>query len=235
MAGLKHIDSFDREFIDFSIEQWAMGIRARLLIKSGCMDDAKLCLAQMLAADTPATDPVIRQITHHLHVELAAMIQDAQHASHHAGVVSALLVQSPSPYSKGFTFWCVGVANESIGNLAFAQSNFSEALTCIAQTKVGAEFEAEINAGLAECQYKLGNFDQALIVAQENLTATQSRSNRVAECRARLVCSQVLARGDVQARQEALTHLVRAEQLVMQTGARAYEYALRNAQAILRQ
>lgn len=235
MAGLEHIDSFDREFIDFSIEKWALGIRARLLIKSGRIDDAKLCLAQMLAADDLATDSVIRQITHHLHVEFAAMTQDASLAARHAEIVSTLAVQYASPYAKVFAFWCAGIANESMGNFVVAQGSFANALTCITQTNVGVEFEVEVKAGLAECQYMLGNHDQALIVAQENLVAAQLRSNRVAECRARLVCSQVLARGDMQAKQEALDHLTRAEQLVMLTGAAAYERALRDAQTILRQ
>ncbi len=233
MAGLHQIDSFDREFIGFSIEQWAMGIRARLLIKSGLIDDAKLCIAQMLAADDPAADPVIRQITHHLHVELAALTRDAVLASHHAGVVSSLAAQFSSPYAKVFNFWSLGIAKESTGHLAVAQSSFSDALTCIVQTKVGTEFEAEIKAGLAECLYKLGHLEQALVVAQENLAASELRSNRVAQLRAQLICARVLAHGTVQARQEAAAHLSQAEQLMMQTGAGAYANALRDAQSAI--
>ena len=203
------------------------------MIKSGLTDDAKLCMAQMLSADDPGTDPVIRQITHHLHVELAALTQNAQLASHHAGVVSALAAQFSSPYAKVFNLWCLGIANESIGNLAVAQTSFSDALTCIAQTKVGTEFEAEIKAGLAECLYKLGHLEQALVVAQENLVAAELRSNRVVQYRAQLTCARVLAHGNVQARQEAAAHLNQAEQLMLQTGAGAYANALRDAQSAI--
>ena len=233
MAGLARVDSFDREFMDLNIEQWALGIRARLLIKSRRVSDAQSCLAHMLTLNESATDPVMQQITHHLHVELAALAQDTALVSQHADMVRKLASQYKSPYAKVFACWCVGIANDSLGHGVVAQNSFSDALATIQQTGVGVEFETEIKAGLAECHFKAGNFEQALALALENVTGSEQRNNRVTEFRARLVCAQVLVRGDAQAVQQAAAYLAQAEHLMQLTGAGAYEKDLREAQGMI--
>lgn len=224
LLGISSIDSFDREFIDFSIEQWALGIRARLLIRMNRLDDAQACLQQMLSAGKELDDPVIRQITHHLHVELAAITQNAELAREHVAVVVNLGQQYASPYSKVFAHWCSGLAEISVGNLVAARTSFSEALEFIAGSKVAVEFEAEIRASLAECHHKMGDLDLALAAAQENIGISRPRNNRLAECRALIVCGGVLSqKSDADSRQKALAFFDQAEQLIRLTGARIYE------------
>lgn len=236
LLGVASIDKFDREFIDFSIEQWVLGIRVRLLIRMNRLEDAQVCLRQMLSADEMLGDPVIRQITHHLHVEFAAITQNFALAQEHAAIVVNLAQQHASPYSKVFALWCSGQAEASTGNLAAAQHSFSEALEFIASTKVAVEFEAEIRASLAECHHQLGNLDLALEVAKENIGISKARNNRLAECRALIVWGGVLGqRSDVDSREKALELFNQAEQLIDLTGAKICEQALLREQDRLMQ
>ncbi|MEO6972809.1 MAG: adenylate/guanylate cyclase domain-containing protein [Rhodoferax sp.] len=227
LLGVASIDKFDREFIDFSIEQWMLGIRVRLLIRMNRLADAQACLRQMLAADEMLNDPVIRQITHHLHVEFAAITQNPTLAQEHVAIVVSLARQYASPYSKIFALWCSGLAEISAGNLAAAQRSFSEALELIASTKVAMEFEAEIRANLTECHYKLGNFELALEAVKENIGISKARNNRLAECRALIILGGVLSqKTNTDSWGKALEFFNEAERLIGLTGAKVYEPAL---------
>ena len=227
LLGVASIDKFDREFIDFSIEQWLLGIRVRLLMRMGRLEDAQKGLQQLLSADEVLGDPVIRQITHHLHVEFAAITQNAALAQAHVATVVNLAQRHANPYSKVFALWCSGLAEVSAGNLAAAQSRFAEALGVIASTKVAVEFETEIRASLAECHQKLGNFQLALEAAKENLELSRVRNNRLAECRALIVCGAVMGQEtDAGLWEKALNLLDQAQHLIDLTGAKIYEPAL---------
>lgn len=227
LLGVASIDQFDREFIDFSIEQWVLGIRVRLLIRMNRLEEARVYLQQMLSSDEGLNDPVIGQIAHHLHVEFAAFTQNSALAQEHVAVVVSLAQQYASPYSKVFALWCSGLAETSAGNLAAAQHSFSKALELIASTKVAVEFEAEIRASLAECHYKLGDLDLALEAAKENIGISKPRNNRLAECRALIVWGSVLGqKTDTASWQDALALFNQAEQLIDLTGAKIYEQVL---------
>lgn len=227
LAGMQHIEQFDRDFIDFSIEQWALGIRSRILLRMGRVGEAQEGLQKMLSADATLVDPVIRQITHHLHVELAASTSDLALARQHVSVVTSLAQQYASPYSKIFALWCAGLADVSTGDLQAAEKRFSEAIEFIAATKVAVEFEAEIRACLAECHHKLGNLDLAFEIAQENLSVSRPRNNRLAECRALIVCGSVLGfRQDPGSREQALSLFAQAQELIHLTGAKMYQEGL---------
>jgi class 3 adenylate cyclase/tetratricopeptide (TPR) repeat protein len=226
LLAVELIDQFDREFIDFSIEQWVLGIRVRLLIRMNRLQEAKTCLQQMLSTDQNLSDPVIRQITHHLHVEFAAVTQDVPLAHEHVSIVANLAQQYASPYSKIFALWCSGMAATG-GDLQAALERFSEALAFIDSTKAAVEFEAEIRASLAECHYQLGNFDLAVTAARENIEIARPRSNRLAECRALIVWASALGqKEDAGSWASAISLFEQAEQLIGLTGAEIYTPAL---------
>lgn len=230
LLGVESIDRFDREFIDFSIEQWALGIRARLLVRMNRLDEAQACLKKMLSVDEGLNDPVISQITHHIHVELAAMTRDAALAKEHVAIVMKIAQQYASPYSRIFALWSSGLAEVSVGNFTVAQSSFLSALELIASSKVAVEFEAEIRAGLAECHQHLGDFELALACAKEATVISKQRSNRLAECRALIVQGAVLAsKKEPERVEEAQKMFERATQLISQTGARIFENSLMRA------
>ncbi|MBA3592616.1 MAG: AAA family ATPase [Polaromonas sp.] len=232
LAAVQHIDQFDREFIDFSIEQWVLGIRARLLIRLNRVEEATLCLQNMLSVSAGLNDPVIGQIAHHIHVELAAVTQNTLLAKEHAAIVIKLAQQHASPYSRVFALWSSGLAQTSVGDLEAAQQSFLDALELIASSKVAVEFEAEIRAGLAECYQHLGNFHLAEASAQEALVLSRQRSNRLAECRALIVLGAVSASKNEPERVEKAQDLFdQAAQLISLTGGKIFESSLARAQA----
>ena len=230
------IDQFDREFIDFSIEQWVLGIRVRLLIRMNRLEDARVCLQQMLSADEGLDDPVIGQIAHHLSVELASCFRDAMLAQEHSARVSKIAQEHKSPYSRIFALWCSGLAEVTRGDLESAHQSYSEALELVMGTRVAVEFETEIQASLAERHYKAGNFEQALAIAKEAVVLSQRRSNRLTECRALIVWCGVLGqKTDADTWQEALALFSQAEQLINLTGAKIYEQTLLSERSQLMQ
>ena len=239
MPGLEHIDSFDREFIDLSIEHWALGIRTRVLIRMARFEEAQTTLEQMLLQGNGLADPVIGQIAHHLQVELAASAGQADKARHHADKVIQIAALHASPYARVFALWCAGKAQITARDYAAALQSCSLALEVISQTLVAVEFETEIRVGLAESHLRLGNVDQALLEAEQALVLSRQRSNRLTECKALMVCGEALKRSEVGGgadlsanTQRANDYLNLAEQLIATTGAKILESDLTLARAV---
>jgi adenylate cyclase len=227
LLGITSIDQFDREFLDFSVEQWVLGIRARLLIRMGRFDSARMCLQRMLSADEGLHDPVIGQIAHHLSVELASYFGEAMLAQEHSLRVSKISQEHRSPYSRVFALWCSGLADVANGDLDSAYLSYSEALALVRVTRVGVEFETEIQVSLAESHYKAGQFEQAWTCAQEAVVLSQHRSNRLAECRALIVLGGVMGqKTEASSQEEASALLDQAEHLIHMTGAKIYQQGL---------
>lgn len=232
VAGLEHIDSFDREFIDFSIEHWALGIRARLLIRMARFQEAKATLEQMLSLDKGLGDPVIGQIANHLQVELASSSGHAKLAQMHAEKVAQIAAQHASPYSKVFALWCAGSAQIADSDFDAALQSFTLALQVITQTRVAVEFETEIQAGLAESYLKTGGREQAMQIAEEAIVLSRQRNNRLTECKALIVCGAALkSTGGVAGVAKAEVLFEQAQQLIEKTGAKILERELQLARS----
>ena len=232
MAGLGHIDSFDREFIDFSIEHWALGIRARMLIRMARFQEAQATLEQMLFLDKGLADPVIGQIAHHLQVELASCAGQADKALSHADKVLQIATQYASPYSRVFALWCAGKAQITGHDFNAALQSYAQALQVITQTHVAVEFETEIRVGLAESHLRLGEFEKAVQAAEPALALSRQRNNRLTECKALMVCGGALKRyGDAASAGRAEDCFGQAHELIAQTGAAIFESELQLARA----
>lgn len=227
MQDVASIDKFDREFIDFSIEQWVLGIRVRLLIRMNRLDEARDCLHLMLNADEGLNDPVIGQIAHHLSVELASCSRNAVLAHEHSAMVSKIAQEHRSPYSRVFALWCNGVAQVTRDDLESAHQSYSEALQMVLDTRVAVEFETEIQAGIAERHYRAEKLDEALAVAKAAVALSRHRNNRLTECRALIVWGGVLSRSpDSVSWLEAEAIFEQAGELILLTGGRVYEQSL---------
>lgn len=236
LAGMESIDKLDREFIGFDIRQWVLGIRVRLLIKMARADEARACLKTLFDLIEPTHDPVIRQMAHHLHAELAWSQKDVAQARQHASSVARIAQENGSSYSRVFDLWNRGLAQFAASNFEQAAQDFSGALALIKSTQVAVEFETEILASLAECHYGAGNFEQSLSDAKEAVATSRLRSNRVAECRALIVWAGALARGRTAASMsDAQAILDQARELIALTGARIFEEALLTEQGYLLQ
>jgi adenylate cyclase len=226
LRSLSKIDRFDREFIGFSVEQWVIGIRSRLLVRMGRFEEAEACLQQMPSAEA-SVDPVMSQISHHVFVDLAWCKNDAALAQERSRKVADIAAEHPVPYSKVFALTSTALAQLTAHEFGPAKRSFTDALAQMHATGVAVDFEAELLAGLAECHLHLGERGEALAAATEAERTARQRSNRFAECRALIVWGAALAAerdGDSIAESKAL--LERAEILVRQTGARILEAPL---------
>ncbi|HSV37004.1 MAG TPA: adenylate/guanylate cyclase domain-containing protein [Ramlibacter sp.] len=236
LADVHAIDPADREFIGFSIEQWLLALRSRLLARLGRFDDAHECLGQLMALGETASDPVVRLIFHHCHVDLARFSEDPALAQEHAAKISELDQKHAIPYLQAATLNSRGMARSISGQHEAAITEFTQALKLVRTANVAAEHETEILANLAESQRRIGDLERALLTAREGVEMARQRSARVAECRALITLGAALLDVHGGARSaEAGARFAEAAALIEVTGARIYESALSYEQARLRQ
>ncbi len=229
--GLERIGSFDREFIGFSVEHWALSIRIRLLGRLGRFDEARACLDRMRAEQDAWSDPVIGQIAHYVNVDLAWAMQDPSLLGRHATEVALIAQKHPSPYSRVIAMACQGLAEQTLGEWTRAKQNCLGALALVRETRAAVDFEAEALASLCECHLHLAEFAEALQVARDTIELSRRRTNRIAECRGLIAAGAVLVRSP-QLEQPGLSApamLGAARQLIELTGARFLERDWREA------
>jgi class 3 adenylate cyclase/tetratricopeptide (TPR) repeat protein len=227
VSGLADIDAFDRDFIDFSIVQWRLGIRARILIRLGRLEEAERCLEEMSLADGGLSDPVIAQMSHSQTVEVAACLRDGATAIEHCAKMGKIADQHPSPYSRIFALWCMGLASTTTGEIAAADKHYADALALIAQTQVAVDFEAEIQACYCELHYHSGNLSAAAAMARLAIDNSRRRNNRATEGRALLVLAGVTGQQAApEAQAQAKVLFAQADALIAQTGAVLFEQPL---------
>ncbi len=230
LKNLHHIDAFDREFIGFSVEQWVLSIRARLLNRMGRFEEAEQCLAQMPADVGTSEDPVMRQIAHHVYVDLAWCKGDAALAQRHAGQVMAIAESHSNPYTKVFGKVCVGTACLTAGDHHSAKTIFEDALLLIRQNGVAVDFETEVLAGLAESARHVVPFAQARDIALEALQLARTRNNRVTEARAQIaLVAMLIDAGEALSATEVQERRAEAIRLIHVSGAICLNVGLERA------
>jgi class 3 adenylate cyclase/tetratricopeptide (TPR) repeat protein len=226
-AGIDQIDAFDRDFIDFSIVQWRLGIRARILIRLGRLDEAKQCLDDMAQADGHLDDPVIAQYAHLQEMEVAACRGDLATASEQSQKMVKLAQLHPSPYSQILSHWCMGLAFSTTGELNVASNHYADALALIAQTQVAVDMEPEVQTRHCELHYRSKNLVAAMSMARLAIDTSRLRKNRATEGRALLVLAAATAHQDgPDAREQAKLLFAQADALMAQTGASLFEQPL---------
>ena len=226
-AGIGQIDSFDRDFIDFSIVQWRLGIRTKALIRLGRLDEARWCLGQMEQADGGLNDPIIAQLAHIQNVEIAACLGDRSAAIAHSKKMATSANQHPSPYSRIYALWCQGMAAVTIGENDTAKKHYEDALVLIAQTQIAVDFESEIQARYCELHYHSGNLSAAIAIASQAVDTSRRRNNRATEGRALLVLAAATGQQTgTEAQVSARRLFSLADALMAQTGASLFEQPL---------
>jgi hypothetical protein len=207
--------------------QWRLGIRARILIRLGRLEDAKHCLEEMRLTDGGLNDPVIAQMFHTQTMEIAACLNDQATAIEQSEKMEKIADQHPSPYSRIFSLWCMGLASTTMGEVAAADRNYGDALALIAQTHVAVDFEAEIQTRYCELHYHSGNLNAAAAMARLAIENSRRRNNRATEGRALLVLASVTGQqpgADAQAQAQILFN--KADALIEQTRATLFEQPL---------
>ena len=233
LRSLDKIDAFDRDFIGFGVEQWAFGIRVRLLNRMGRFAESQEFLAKMSEASKSAGDPLMRQIAHHAVVDLAWCMGDGQRALLHSREVTAIARNHDTTYSKIFALSCLGLAQLTAQHHGDARASMARGLQMVREMNVAVDFEAEFLVGISECELGARRYAQAVEAAAEAITVSLKRSNRVTECRAQIVMANALALQGPARRQDAEAAFLQAEQLVARTGACVFAPRLAATRAVL--
>jgi class 3 adenylate cyclase/tetratricopeptide (TPR) repeat protein len=225
-----HVEPFDREFIGFSIEQWVLGLRARVLIRMGRLDEARGCLRQMQELQTLPSEPPMPGMARFAFIELAMATQDAKLAQQHAHELRCSADEFATPYLAIFLNGYHGLACTVTGEYDAALKHFGEALALIRGTGAAKEFEPEVLAGMAECRLHMGHYPQAHAHATEAIALSQLRTTRVAQCRALIARGAAgLAVSVASDSSAAEADFLHAEDLIGQTGAVTCRAALARA------
>jgi adenylate cyclase len=228
LAGVADIDKFDREFIGFDPEQWILGMRGRLMTRLGRHDEAQQCWKRMLAIEgNGGIDPAVQLIAHLGQVEHAWWTNDPAPAQEHATHLAVLAEKHAVPYLKTVAANCRGMALSLSQDFSGALDAFSQAIQLVRSANVGAEYESEILASLAECHRRNGDAAKALSVAREAIEISRQRCTRLPECRALITLgSAIIDHAGANEPGEAEGVFMQAEELIRETGAVIYEPTL---------
>src|SRR5579871_280073 len=230
IEGISQIEKFDHQFLGYSVEHWAIGLRGRILARLGRFEQAEKCFVLLLGLEENLLDPTARLIPHLGYVDLAWCCRDPAMAERHASRVTQIAEKHESPYLRVFAFACSGTAKSVAGDFAGATRDFVAGLEFLRKTKAAMEYEPEILTSLADCHYQNNEVGRAIDIAKEAIRSAQHRSARLPECRASITCAEALiAERGASAVDEARALLGRAEELIRITGACIYEPLLARA------
>jgi adenylate cyclase len=213
------IEKFDRQMLGFDIEPWLIALRGHTLVMLGRGDEARPYLDRVLDMDATSVD-----VTHHVipsvaYVELAWTLGDTELAERHSERAFSLAIKSGSPYLRVYAQACRGLSHIVTRRFDDATRDLIDALGFARRRKAGLECEPRILSDLANAYHMRGDFTAAMSAAEEAITISTARHNRIAECLARIVLSGGLrASADGADNAEARLELSRAEQLIEQTG-----------------
>jgi class 3 adenylate cyclase/tetratricopeptide (TPR) repeat protein len=230
IEGISRIEKFDHQFLGYSVEHWAMGLRGRILVRLGRFEESEKCFDLLLGIEENLLDPTARLIPHLGYVDLAWCLGDPALAERHALRLAQIAEKHESPYLRVFAFACIGTAKSVAGDFAAAARDFVAGLEFLRKTKAAMEYEPEILASLADCHYQNDEPGRAIEIAKEAIRIAQQRNARLPECRASITCGGALiAESGVSAVDEAKALFARAEELIQVTGACIYEPLLARA------
>lgn len=225
--GMDHVEPFERAFFGFSIEQWVLSLRARLLVRLGRADEARRCLAELVEHEARSREPPVPGMSHTGFVDLAALLGDAQLARDHAAHLRSIAQKYGTPYVQAFALGYGGIALAVAGEHEPAVGEYTAALKIVRESGAAREFEPELLAALAESELQLERWEPARGHASEAVELSRARTTRIAECRA------LVARGHAHAALglDPAPHLAQAEALLEATGAVVCRPALERARA----
>ena len=234
LQGVSSIERADEEFLGFNVEHWARSLRGRILVRLGRFAEAEECLDMMLKIEQSLLDPAVQFIPHFGYVELAWCRGEAELAMKHALRVTEIAERSQISYLSVYASAFRGTAKSMAKDFDAAVRDFEESRDAARKARAALEYEPEILAGLADCQYQMQDYEQAEQTATEAIELAQRRGARLAECRAAITCAAALlgSRGRAPNANPA-DLLARAEELIGATGAKIYEPLLLRERARL--
>jgi len=212
------------QMVGFDVPHWIKCLQVRSLIMLGRFSDADDRLARLFQVDPAEAELLHQGIPHYYAVELAWFRNDTLAATRHANQVARIATQAAIPYWMVLASFCQGLAASTVGDFSEADGFFQQALDASRRGKAGLEFEARILAFQTDNLMRAGNLERASELVTETIGVARRKADRTAECHASLVGVAVArTRGGAQYADEARGLLSRAEALINETGAKAYE------------
>lgn len=231
LANAGHVDQFDRDFLGFSVDQWVLSVRSRLLVRLGRLDEARDCLDRMAGIEARASsaEAPIPGMTAMGRIELAWASGDVALARESAAELRRQVQRSETPYMRIFMHGYEALAAMVEGEWASALRGYGEAVKLVRASGAAREFETELLAGLAECCWRMGDPQLAHAHASEAIALSEERATRVAHCRALIArAAAASALGEPAAHPD----FGAAEKMIAHTGAIALAGALATARAL---
>ena len=212
------------QMVGFDVRYWMKCLQVRPLVMLGRFSDADERLARLFQADQADAELLHQGIPHFFAVELAWFRNDTLAATRHAYQVARLATQAGNPYWFVVASYCQGLAASTAGDFKEADGFLQQALDASRRGRAGLEFEARILAFQADNLMRADDPRRAGEVAAEAIGVARRKADRLAECHASLVAAGAcLTRSGSQYAEEARSLLNRANALIDETGAKAYE------------
>jgi adenylate cyclase len=212
------------QMVGFDVRYWMKCLQVRPLFMLGRFSDADERLAILFQADQADAEPLHQGIPHWYAVELAWFRNDTSAATRHANQVARLATLAGNPYWFVVASYCQGLAASTAGDFTEADGFFQQALDASRRGRAALELEARILAFQADNLMRAGDPRRAGEVAAEAIGVARRKADRLAECHASLVAASAsLARSGSQHAEEASVLLNRANALIEETGAKAFE------------
>ena len=212
------------QMVGFDVPYWIKCLQVRSLVMLGRFSDADERLARLFQAEQADTEPLHRGIPHFSAVELAWLRNDTLAATRHADQLARFATEAMNPYWSVVASYCQGLAASAAGDCMEADGFFQQALDASRRGRAGLELEARILAFQADNLMRAGDPGRAGEVAAEAIAVARRKADRLAECHASLVAARAcLTRSGSQFAGEVRGLLNRANALIDETGAKAYE------------
>lgn len=212
------------QMVGFDVPHWIKCLEVRALVMLGRFSDADERLARLFQTDPAEAELLHQGLPHYYAVELAWFRSDTLAATQHANQLGRIATRAAVPYWLALASFSQGLATSIAGDFTEANGFFQQALDASRRGKAGLEFEARMLAFQADNLMRAGDAGRAGELAAEALGVAQRKADRLAECHANVVAAEVcLTRSGSQHTLEARALLNRANALIDETGAKAYE------------
>lgn len=214
------VSDFDREFVGYSVSQWAKSLQVRALLRMGRAAEAQTCLRELQFMSVREPDVVLQSMVKNLALELNCAIGRASRVEGLAQL-SAHTATHHNDYVRITSAYFLAQVAIARHQYAHAGSLLRDGLAYLREHRVAVDFEADLLVLWAETLAARRNWTAAGQVAQEAAGFATLRANRICECRAALVLARsALGSGGTQRHlDEAERWLSRATELLAFTGA----------------
>jgi len=198
----------------------------------GRFSDADERLARLFQTEQADAELLHQGLPHFVAVELAWFRHDKLAASWHANEIGRLANRAGVPYWLVLASFCQGLAAATAGEFTEADGFFQQALGASRRGKAALEFEARMLAYQADNLMRAGNSSRSGEIAAEAIGVGRRKADRLGECHASLVMARAcLTQSGSQDTEQARRLLERANVLIDETGAKAFEPMMLRARA----